>query len=84
LLSLRHSYRALDFCIIRQAENLPIKWRFSRVATVLEIAELQIFSSEKAFFSKASYYDILVQFRKVKGQSDNLQRESLRVRIPPG
>src|ERR1700680_999594 len=39
--SLRHSYRPPDFSINEQAENLPIKWGFSRAATVLEIAELQ-------------------------------------------
>ena len=42
-LSLRHSYGPCDFSINEQAENLPIKWDFSRAATVLEIAEMRHF-----------------------------------------
>jgi hypothetical protein len=42
-LSLRHSYRQPDFSINEKAENLPIKGGFSRVATVLEIAEWRHF-----------------------------------------
>lgn len=41
--SLRHSYGPCDFSINEQAENLPIKWDFSRAATVLEIAEMRHF-----------------------------------------
>ena len=39
------------------------------------------FGPETAFFSRASYFDILVQFRKMNGRSDNLQR---RFRAGPG
>src|SRR6202521_918191 len=41
--SLRHSYRQPDFSINEKVENLPIKGGFSRVATVLEIAERRHF-----------------------------------------
>jgi hypothetical protein len=40
-LSLRHLCLPPDFSISESAENLPIKGGFSRVATVLEIAELR-------------------------------------------
>lgn len=43
-----------------------------------------ILGSETAFFSKASYFVILVSLRKVKGQSDNLQRWLFKVRISLG
>jgi hypothetical protein len=49
-LSLRHSYRPPNFSINEQAENLPIKWGFSRAATVLEIAELQHFRLGDSIF----------------------------------
>jgi hypothetical protein len=42
-LSLRHSSGPSNFSINEQAEKLPIKWGFSRAATILETAELRRF-----------------------------------------
>jgi hypothetical protein len=46
----RHSYRQPDFSINEKAENPPIRGGFSRVATVLEIAERQHFSLGDGIF----------------------------------
>jgi len=46
---------------------------FSRIMAVPEIGHFGTIGLEKAFFSKASYYVGLVQFRKVKRQRHNLK-----------
>jgi hypothetical protein len=83
-LSLRHSSNPRDFSMKEWAENLPIKWSFRELQLYLRLRNYVILGPETAFFSKASYFVILVQFRKVKRQSNNLQRKILGVRISLG
>jgi hypothetical protein len=55
-LSLRHSYRRPDFSINEKAENLSTKGGFSRVATVLEIAEWRHFRLGDGIFLRTSSF----------------------------
>ncbi len=59
-LSLRHTHGSSNFSIDEQAENLPISGGFSRATTVLEMPSCISTVSETAFFSKPSYFVILV------------------------
>jgi hypothetical protein len=78
------THRRADFSINEKAENLPTKGGFSRVATVLEIAEWRHFRLGDGIFLQSF---VLRHFRivpKGQGQSDNLQRRFLGVRISLG
>jgi hypothetical protein len=57
---------------------------FQQLRLYLRLPSCAFLGAETAFFSRASYFVYLVQFGKVKGESNNLQRTIPAVRIALG
>jgi hypothetical protein len=66
----------------RRPQIPQYSWAISKTRLYLRVLSQAIFCLETAFFSRASYFVNLVQFRKVNCHRHNLKPNSPQVRIP--